>query len=56
MEHTLIIGGTRGIGFASAQQLLQQGQREGGNPQAWTAHVCHKCWPAWGLSTMWCCV
>jgi NAD(P)-dependent dehydrogenase (short-subunit alcohol dehydrogenase family) len=27
MEHTLIIGGTRGIGFATAQQLLQLGQR-----------------------------
>jgi NAD(P)-dependent dehydrogenase (short-subunit alcohol dehydrogenase family) len=23
MEHTLIIGGTRGIGFATAQRLLQ---------------------------------
>lgn len=27
MEHTLIVGGTRGIGFATAQQLLQAGQR-----------------------------
>lgn len=27
MEHTLIIGGTRGIGFATAQRLLQAGHR-----------------------------
>lgn len=27
MEHALIIGGTRGIGFATAQQLLQSGRR-----------------------------
>lgn len=27
MEHSLIIGGTRGIGFATAQQLLQAGHR-----------------------------
>lgn len=27
MEHTLIIGGTRGIGLATAQQLLQAGHR-----------------------------
>jgi NAD(P)-dependent dehydrogenase (short-subunit alcohol dehydrogenase family) len=27
MEHTVIIGGSRGIGFATAEQLLKAGQR-----------------------------
>ena len=27
MEHTVIIGGSRGIGFATAEQLLEAGQR-----------------------------